>query len=129
MQLSSEKGLLLMYRRNAGQESQEVPVKAPAAPLAPKSATDELGRQADQGPHGVRPLCFCGTGRHGNGTRLAQIQPQTRHAQASLPWQFLYFFPLPHGQGSLRPTLGTGASPSRPVSATCDTPPSSVGAV
>src|SRR5699024_3404580 len=20
------------------------------------------------------------------------------------PWQFLYFFPLPHGQGSLRPT-------------------------
>ena len=34
-QLSSEKGLLLMYRRNAGQESQEVPVKAPAAPLAP----------------------------------------------------------------------------------------------
>ena len=26
---------------------------------------------------------------------------------ASLPWQCLYFFPLPHGQGSLRPTRGT----------------------
>jgi hypothetical protein len=24
----------------------------------------------------------------------------------SLPWQFLYFLPLPHGQGSLRPILG-----------------------
>ena len=23
------------------------------------------------------------------------------------PWQFLYFLPLPHGQGSLRPTLGS----------------------
>ena len=22
------------------------------------------------------------------------------------PWHFLYFFPLPQGQGSLRPTLG-----------------------
>lgn len=26
--------------------------------------------------------------------------------QASLPWQFLYFLPLPQGQGSLRPILG-----------------------
>jgi hypothetical protein len=23
------------------------------------------------------------------------------------PWHFLYFFPLPHGQGSLRPTLSS----------------------
>src|SRR5262249_48773107 len=23
------------------------------------------------------------------------------------PWHFLYFLPLPHGQGSLRPTLGS----------------------
>ena len=23
-----------------------------------------------------------------------------------LPWQLLYFFPLPQGQGSLRPTFG-----------------------
>ena len=27
-----------------------------------------------------------------------------RNCQAP-PWQFLYFFPLPHGQGSLRPTF------------------------
>ena len=26
--------------------------------------------------------------------------------QAALPQHFLYFFPLPHGQGSLRPALG-----------------------
>ena len=25
----------------------------------------------------------------------------------SAPWHFLYFFPLPQGQGSLRPTLGS----------------------
>src|SRR5690606_4125974 len=31
-------------------------------------------------------------------------------AQVNLPWQCLYFLPLPHGQGSLRPTLGTAAS-------------------
>src|SRR5665648_468086 len=24
---------------------------------------------------------------------------------AQAPWHFLYFFPLPHGHGSLRPTL------------------------
>ena len=24
------------------------------------------------------------------------------------PQHFLYFFPLPHGQGSLRPTFGSG---------------------
>ena len=32
-----------------------------------------------------------------------------RH-QFSLPWQCLYFFPLPQGQGSLRPTLGVWRS-------------------
>ena len=34
---------------------------------------------------------------------------------AERPWQFLYFFPLPQGQGSLRPTVaaaGFGAAPS-----------------
>ena len=25
---------------------------------------------------------------------------------SALPWQFLYFFPLPQGHGSLRPTRG-----------------------
>ena len=28
-------------------------------------------------------------------------------SHAACPWHFLYFFPLPHGHGSLRPTLGS----------------------
>ncbi len=28
-------------------------------------------------------------------------------AQAAAPWHFLYFLPLPHGHGSLRPTFGS----------------------
>src|SRR5438094_4712584 len=27
--------------------------------------------------------------------------------QAAVPWHFLYFFPEPHGQGSLRPTFAS----------------------
>lgn len=27
-----------------------------------------------------------------------------------LPWQFLYFLPLPHGQSSLRPILGAATT-------------------
>src|SRR5436190_9388475 len=27
--------------------------------------------------------------------------------QAAAPWHFLYFLPLPHGHGSLRPTFGS----------------------
>jgi hypothetical protein len=30
-----------------------------------------------------------------------------RLAYASLPWQCLYFLPLPQGHGSFLPTLGT----------------------
>lgn len=30
-----------------------------------------------------------------------------RKTYLNCPWQCLYFFPLPHGQGSLRPTRGT----------------------
>ena len=37
-----------------------------------------------------------GTATSGGGAQLAA---------AVAPWHFLYFFPLPHGQGSLRPTL------------------------
>src|ERR1700704_6987527 len=33
------------------------------------------------------------------------LQPAQHHAPA--PWHFLYFFPLPHGHGSLRPTFGS----------------------
>ena len=41
--------------------------------------------------------CFAVTVRPGS---------QNSDNQASLPWQFLYFLPLPQGQGSLRPVLG-----------------------
>src|SRR3954471_16428758 len=30
----------------------------------------------------------------------------TSMCHAPCPWHFLYFFPLPHGHGSLRPTFG-----------------------
>src|SRR5512146_2242312 len=33
-------------------------------------------------------------------------QPRDR-LYAAAPWHFLYFFPDPHGQGSLRPTFGS----------------------
>jgi hypothetical protein len=35
------------------------------------------------------------------------LQVSIFQCYASLPWHCLYFFPLPQGQGSLRPTLGT----------------------
>src|SRR5262249_4243423 len=44
---------------------------------------------------------------------------------AAAPWHFLYFFPLPHGQGSLRPTFGSsrgtvmGLASSPPTRAGC----------
>jgi hypothetical protein len=41
--------------------------------------------------------------------RLNNAERRTRSAKrepyATRPWQFLYFFPLPQGQGSLRPTV------------------------
>ena len=47
------------------------------------------------------------------------------------PWHFLYFFPLPQGQGSLRPTLFTSGAVAAAVagSASEDTLPSSLGCV
>jgi hypothetical protein len=36
--------------------------------------------------------------------QIRQIKPQN---YLFLPQQFLYFLPLPHGHGSLRPTLGS----------------------
>lgn len=82
----------------------------------------ETGRPASwQRPSGRRPTPGAAPGR----------------GQASLPWQALYFLPLPHGQGSLRPTRGRppgpsarGSSPPASAGWTTDcTPPSSDGAV
>src|SRR5687767_14210892 len=47
------------------------------------------------------------------------------------PWHFLYFLPLPHGHGSLRPTFGSGrtngsmGSPSSSSSSSSSSPFSS----
>ena len=38
--------------------------------------------------------------------RSHRVRPRCRHA-APAPWHFLYFLPLPHGHGSLRPTFGS----------------------
>src|SRR2546423_15671711 len=43
---------------------------------------------------------------------------------AAAPWHFLYFFPLPHGHGSLRPTFG---SSRRMVFGTASSPPTRGG--
>ena len=43
------------------------------------------------------------------------LPPDSLTPRAHAPWHFLYFLPLPHGQGSLRPTfVGVAALPSRP---------------
>src|ERR671931_959271 len=44
-------------------------------------------------------------------------------AYATRPQQFLYFFPLPHGHGSLRPTFGS----SRRTVFTTSSPPTRAG--
>src|SRR3954470_11343073 len=44
----------------------------------------------------------------------APLRETAVFCQAERPWQFLYFLPLPQGQGSLRPTAaaaGFGAAP------------------
>src|SRR5687767_14374337 len=40
-----------------------------------------------------------------------------------MPWHFLYFLPLPHGHGSLRPTLGS----SRRMVLMTSSPPARAG--
>src|SRR5579872_5143945 len=57
--------------------------------------------------------------RYSESSRLATAEPRSDFGAFGLlavtpiasspslaPWHFLYFFPLPHGQGSFRPTLG-----------------------
>ena len=46
-----------------------------------------------------------------------------RIASVHAPWHFLYFFPLPHGHGSLRPTFGS----SRLTCLTTSSPPVRAG--
>src|SRR5207249_3181113 len=54
------------------------------------------------------------------GPRTASREPR---AANQAPWHFLYFFPLPHGHGSLRPTFGS----SRFTCLTTSSPPVRAG--
>src|SRR5271165_7055611 len=55
--------------------------------------------------------CLCLTAGEGGGPGTAAGE---NPACASLPWQqCLYFLPLPHGHGSLRPTFFVALSPRR----------------
>ena len=48
----------------------------------------------------------CTLGREGEAESIGGSEPHDgAHSAASRPWQFLYFLPLPQGQGSLRPTF------------------------
>ena len=78
--------------------------------------------------------------RHGNSVKktwLAVGHPNGSAAgyQSSLPWQCLYFLPLPQGHASLRPTRGTASAKAPEAVATApalvmtSTSPVSVGAV
>lgn len=51
----------------------------------------------------------------GRAPLLALRLPDGRFHYAARPWHFLYFFPLPHQQGSLRPGI-FGSEPSFMVS-------------
>src|SRR5947207_2388626 len=39
--------------------------------------------------------------------RLRSESPKLLSHHTAAPWHFLYFFPEPHGHGSLRPTFGS----------------------
>ena len=39
--------------------------------------------------------------------RMQLLVGSSTQFRSGEPWHFLYFFPLPHGQGSFRPTFGT----------------------
>src|SRR5699024_4984205 len=49
-------------------------------------------------------LCFCFTSVISIFIRPCLHLFYFVYSNHIFPWQFLYFFPLPHGQGSLRPT-------------------------
>src|SRR5882762_3745339 len=61
--------------------------------------------------------------------RPTQVGPRDEERRrvsgyAAAPWHFLYFFPLPHGQGSFRPTFG---SSRRMVFTSASSPPTRAG--
>src|SRR5512137_1098220 len=51
-----------------------------------------------------------------------------RPSYCPAPWHFLYFFPLPHGHGSLRPTSAYGSLLSLTTVAIAPPPPATAAA-
>ncbi len=104
-------------------------VKTPATdePAASSKVTKSL-RLALRTPAMATPIRTPATGYNSAASGAVRLTVMRCDAvgQASLPWQCLYFLPLPQGQGSLRPTRGTAAT-SVVGSASCDTLPSSLG--
>ena len=56
-----------------------------------------------------------------SGDRSQGCASNPARRQASTPWHFLYFLPLPHGHGSLRPTRGSVRRTGGPFSSTPST--------
>src|SRR5579863_1190894 len=69
--------------------------------LQPVFMPDLLVWNGGRGDRSFRPFTDR-VGKNRGAGNDGQEQQQRSHA----PWHFLYFFPLPQGQGSLRPTLG-----------------------
>src|SRR5215203_3380234 len=57
--------------------------------------------------HIVEGECGREIGDDVHGAQLQDRRGISGFHQAATPWHFLYFFPLPHGQGSFRPTFGS----------------------
>ncbi len=79
------------------------------------SKVSAVARSGVGGRQGQRAGLQHPSGPHG------RLQAPVLHAAA--PWHFLYFFPLPHGHGSLRPTFGS----SRLTVLTTSSPPVRAG--
>ena len=55
-----------------------------------------------------QPVDDCPGPQHlGVDERAVQVEEEGRRPHLSFPQHFLYFFPLPHGQGSFRPIFGS----------------------
>ena len=125
-----------------GAAQKRLRVNTPATCEPSASVTTSTSRRlALRTPAIVVPSCTPGTGFRSRGfgacrlTGIAgswgDVQCAPERAQTSLPWQALYFLPLPQGQGSLRPTRGrlaaATAADSPPAAASEDWLPSSFG--
>ena len=113
-----------------GAAQKRLAVKA-APTLVPSSSKNTVKslRSALRIPACTTPMRTPAIGKSWAGLGGAKSTGMVR-SQASLPWHCLNFFPLPQGQGSLRPTRGRAAAlGARSAKAMVSGSPVSVGAV